>query len=56
MLVAQCRVPHVSKLDVALGAGVHEEVAMHWVEFGGGNDFGQFFHIYWLDVHNICAE
>lgn len=53
MLIAQRRVPHVSKLDVAFRTAVHEEVAMYWVELRRGDDFRQLFHVCGLDVDDV---
>ena len=53
MLIAQSRVPHVRKLDVALRAAVHEQIAVYWVELGSGDDLGQLLHVDGLDVHDV---
>lgn len=53
MLVTQCRVAHVGKLDGALGARVAEEVAMDRVELGGGDDLCQLLHVDGLDVEDV---
>lgn len=55
VLVAQCALPHVGKLDRALGAGVHEQVTRLGMEFGRGDDLRQLFHVCWLDVHDVEA-
>ena len=54
MTVAQGCLPHVCDLNVALGAGVHEDVALRGMELGGGNDLGQFFHVGGFNVNNVC--
>ena len=53
--IAQCALPHVCQLDCALGTCVREPVATDWVELGSGYDFGQLFHVCWLDVDNVEA-
>jgi hypothetical protein len=53
MPVTECRVAHVRQLDVALGARVHEQVALGRMEFGGRDDFCQLFHVDWLDIDDI---
>ena len=53
MPVAKRRVSHVSKLDVALRAAVHEQIAVHRVELRRGDNFRKLFHIRGLDVHDI---
>ena len=56
MLIAQRRIPHVSKLDVAFRAAVHEQVAMYGVELGSSDDFGELLHVHGLDVHDVFAR
>ena len=53
VIVAQCRLTHVSELDGTLRARVHELIAMIGVEFGGSDDFCQFFHVHWFDIDNV---
>ena len=53
MPIAEGGVPHVRQLDVALGARVHEEVAVLRVELCGGDDFGKLLHIDGLDVDDV---
>ena len=53
MLIAQSRIPHVSKFDVTLRAAVHKQVAVYGVEFGSGDDLGQLLHVHGLDVHDV---
>lgn len=55
MLIAQCALAHVCKLDGALGARVHEPVAAEGVELGSSDHFGQLLHIGRLDIHNVEA-
>lgn len=52
--ITKRRVPHVSQLNVAFRARVHEGIAMCRMELGGGDDFCQFLHIDGLYVHDIC--
>jgi hypothetical protein len=56
MAVTKRRVPHIRELDITLRAGVHEDVALRRVKLGSRNDFGKFFHVSWLNIHNICAR
>jgi hypothetical protein len=28
---------------------------MRWVEFAGGDDFGELLHVYWLDINNVYS-
>lgn len=53
MSVAQCRVSHVSKLDVALRTAVHEEIAMRRVELRRGDDLRQLLHVDRLDINDV---
>ena len=53
MSVAKRGLAHVGELDVALGAGVHENVALRRVELGGGDDFRQLLHVYGFDIHDV---
>lgn len=55
MLVAQGTFSHISKLNSTLGAGIHEHVAAHGMEFGSSNDFSELFHVGWLDIDNVEA-
>lgn len=55
MRVTQRAFTHVSKLDGALAAGIHEPVATLRVEFGSGDDLGQLLHVGRLDVDDIEA-
>lgn len=55
MLVAQCSLPHVGKLDCALGTGVHEPVATLRVELCSRDDFRELLHVRRFDVHNVKA-
>lgn len=58
MLITERGVSHVSKLDVAFRAAVHEEVAMYWVELRRSDDFCQLFHVCGLDVDDVlkCVQ
>lgn len=51
--VAECRVTHVRKLDVAFRTGIHEHVALCWMKLGGSDDLRQLLHIDGFDVHDI---
>ena len=53
VLVAKRTLSHISKLDRPLGARVHEPVAAKRMELGGSDDLGQFFHVCWLDIHDV---
>lgn len=53
MSVAQSAFTHIRELDCSLAAGIHEPVAALRMEFGGGYDLGELFHICGLDVDNI---
>jgi hypothetical protein len=55
MLVAQSTLSHISQLDCAFGAGIHEPITAYRVELCSGNDFGQFLHVGGLDVDNVEA-
>jgi len=55
MLVTKSTLAHVSQLDSALGAGVHEPVAADRVELGCCDDLGQFLHISGFDIHDVEA-
>ena len=55
VFITQCSLAHVGQLDGALGASVHKPVAAGGVEFGGGDDFGEFLHICGFDVDNVKA-
>jgi hypothetical protein len=56
MAVTKRRIPHIRELDIALRAGVHKDIALRRMKLGSCNDFGKFFHVGWLDIHNICAR
>lgn len=53
MLVTQSTLAHIGKLDGTLGAGIHEPVAALRMKLGGGDNFGQFFHIGGFDVDDV---
>jgi hypothetical protein len=55
MAVAQRRVPHIRELDVTFRAGVHEDVALCRMKLGSRDNLGEFFHVSWLDIHNVCG-
>ena len=56
MLVAQCRISHVSQFDVALRTAVHEQVAVYRVELGSGDDLSQLLHVCRFDVNDIYGD
>lgn len=55
MLITQCPLAHVGKLDGTLRASVHELITADGVEFGRGDDLGKLLHIRGLDIHNVEA-
>lgn len=55
MFITQGTLAHVGQLDGTLGAGVHEPVTAGGVEFGGGDDFGEFLHISGFNIDNVKA-
>lgn len=55
VMVAECTLAHIRKLNRALGAGVHEPVAALWMELGSRYDLGELLHIGRLDVDNVKA-
>jgi hypothetical protein len=55
VFITQGPLPHIRKLDCALGTGVHEPVTADGVEFGRGDDLSEFFHISRLDIHDVEA-
>lgn len=55
MLVAQCALSHVGKLDRPFRAGVHEPIATGRVEFSGRDDFCELFHVRGLDINDVEA-
>lgn len=55
MFIAQGPLAHVGQLDGALRAGVHKPVAAGGVEFGSGDDFGEFLHISGFNIDNVKA-
>ena len=56
MLVAQCRISHVSQFDVALRTAVHEQVAVYRVELGSGDDLSQLLHVCRFDVDDVLTR
>lgn len=54
MLVTQRSSPHICELDGTLRTGVHEVVAVYWVELGSRDDLGQLLHVDRLDVDDVC--
>jgi hypothetical protein len=55
VLVTERTLAHVGELDGALGAGVHEPVAAHGVEFRGRDNLCKLFHVRRLNVHDVEA-
>lgn len=55
MLVAQCALSHIGKLDGSLGARVHEPITACWVELSGGDNLSKLFHVRWFDIDNVEA-
>ena len=55
MRITQRTFTHVGELDCAFRTSIHEPIAALRMEFGRRNHFCQFFHIRWLDVHDIEA-
>jgi hypothetical protein len=55
MLVAQCALSHVSKLDGSLGTRIHEPIAACRVKLSCSNDLSELFHVRWFDVDNVEA-
>jgi len=53
MPITQRRVPHIRKLDITFRTGIHEDVALSRMEFGSRDDFSEFFHVRWLDIHDV---
>lgn len=53
MLVAQGTFAHVSQLDGAFRARIHEPVAALGVELGSSDDLRKLFHVCGLDVDNV---
>lgn len=56
MPVTQCGVAHIRELDIAFGAGIHENVALCRMEFSSRDNLCEFFHVSWLDVHNVYVD
>jgi hypothetical protein len=56
MAVTQSRVPHIREFDIALRAGVHEDVALCRMKFGSCDNLSKFFHVSRLDIHDICVS
>jgi hypothetical protein len=52
-LVTKGGLAEVTEFDGALAAAVHQVVAVLRVEFGSGDDLGQFFHVHRLDVDDV---
>jgi hypothetical protein len=55
MLVAECALSHVSKLNGSFGAGVHKPIAACRVELGSSDDLSELFHVRWFDIDNVEA-
>lgn len=56
MTITQCSLAHVGELDVALGARVHEDVALAGVELCGGDHLGQLLHVGGFNVDDVYRE
>lgn len=55
MLIAQRPLAHICKFNRSLRAGVHKPIAAGGVEFGGGDDFRELFHIRGFYIDNVEA-
>lgn len=55
MLITQCPLPHISKLNRSFGAGVHKPVATGRVEFGGRDNLCKLLHVRGFDINDIKA-
>lgn len=55
MLVAESTLAHISQLNRALRARIHEPVAALWMELCRGDNLRQLLHVRWLDVDNVEA-
>lgn len=55
MLVAESTLTHISQLDGAFGAGIHEPVATDRMELGGRDDFSKLLHVRRFDVNDVEA-
>lgn len=53
MLIAKGTLTHVSQLNRALGAGIHEPVTALRVKLGGSDDLGKLFHVRGFDIDNV---
>lgn len=53
MLIAQGVHTHIVEFNGTFAAAIHEQIAMEWMKFCGGDDFGEFFHVGRLDIHNV---
>ena len=51
--IAKCSFTHIRKLDIALGARIHEDVTLRWVEFCSSDDLRQLLHVHGFDVDDI---
>lgn len=53
VLITQCPLAHVRQLDGSLRASIHKPVTTGRVEFGRGDNFGEFFHVGRFDIDNV---
>lgn len=53
MAVTQRLRTHVRELNRPLRTGIHEVVAVYWVELGGSYNLGQLLHVDWLDINDV---
>lgn len=55
MLVTQGALSHISQLDCAFRACIHEPITALRVKFGRSDDFRKLLHVGWLDVDDVEA-
>ena len=55
MLVTQSTLPHVSQLDCALGAGIHEPITTSRMEFRRSDDLCELLHVRRLYIDDVEA-
>jgi len=53
VLITQCPLAHIRQLDGSLRASIHKPVTTGRVEFGRGDNFGEFFHVGRFDIDNV---
>lgn len=53
VFITQCPLAHVGQLDGSLRASIHEPVTAGRVEFGRGDNLGEFFHVGRFDIDNV---